>query len=54
MNLFYCYSNRMKDFFTERGFSYVKTEIHYKTGKRFWCYLRGDLLEELLAEYKQK
>lgn len=51
-DMYYCYSNKMKDFFFQKGFTYIGTDIHRKTEKRYWVYKRGIILDLLMDEYK--
>lgn len=49
---FYCYSTNLKDWFEMNGFFPVYNNKHYKTGKRFWVFKGGRVLDLLLNEYR--
>lgn len=53
MNLFYCYSYKMKKFFESKGFPYVEKGSNKNNNKPYWCYLRGEILETLISEYNK-
>lgn len=52
-NLYYCYSTKLKDFLYENGLSFISTDIHRVTGKKYWVFLRGRMLDLLLDEYSK-
>jgi len=35
---FYCYSPKLKNELTLKGFKYLHTGIHFKTNRKFWVF----------------
>lgn len=52
-DFFYCYSPNLKDWFTDNGLPYISNDIHKITGKKYWVFKGGRVLELLLNEYRQ-
>lgn len=47
-----CFSNRQKRWLMDRGFEYVTIAKDPNTGCLFWLFLKDELLDKALEEYK--
>lgn len=50
---YYCYSTNLKEWFDKNGFSYKFSGTHNETGKLFFAYPKGRVLDMLLLEYEK-
>jgi hypothetical protein len=49
---FYCYSSNLNDWFEDNGLYSFDDDIHKKTGKKYWVFKGGRVLDLLLNEYR--
>jgi len=45
---FYCYSNKMKNFIKSMGIDYIKKNIHPKTNRVYFIFLKSKKLDETI------
>lgn len=50
---FYCYSPNLKDYFSSNGLPFLNKDVHKKTGKPYWVYQSGRMIDILLKEYRK-
>lgn len=51
-NYYYCYNTVKKNYLLENGLQYIDKDIHKRTGKTFWIFVRGSQLDELLNNWR--
>ena len=49
--MFYCYSNRLKNFLYLFGEKYVSTGINSFTGKKYYVFVKNTKLKNLLEDW---
>lgn len=51
-NYYYCYNPTKKNFILEHGLNYIDKDIHIKTNKTFWIFVKGDKLNDILKDWR--
>lgn len=49
---FYCYSPALSQFLQENGLRYECVGINENSGKKFWQYVRGAELDEVITKWQ--
>lgn len=52
MNIFYCYSRKLKDFLIKNGLTYISKEVRKDNGKVYWTFEKTEFLNSLLEKWK--
>ncbi len=52
--IFYCYSPKVKNELLNIGERYIAKNLHPKTNKFYWLFLRTDNLKKYLSNRKQE
>lgn len=52
--IFYCYSNPLKNYLNSQGLKYFSSAIHPKTKKKFWMFVGTEELNNELAIWRSK
>ena len=52
MNIFYCYSRKLKDFLIKNGITYLYKEVRKDNGKVYWTFEKTEFLNSLLEKWK--
>lgn len=52
-DLHFTYNPLKKEFLKERGLMYISTGINNNTGKKFWTYKKGELLDYALKLWRK-
>ncbi len=52
-DIFYCYSPKLKDELLSIGERYIAKNLHPKTNKFYWLFLKNNNLKEYLTKRKQ-
>ena len=53
MNIFYCYSRKLKDFLVRNKIKYLTKEIRKDNGKVYWTFEKTDSLKCLLEKWNK-
>lgn len=53
MNIFYCYSRKLKDFLVKNGLTYMNKEVRKDNDKVYWTFKKTESLNSLLKKWKK-
>lgn len=49
-----CFSYKVKQYLYKNNVMEIHTQVHSKTGRTFWVYVRDEKLDELLSNWTNK